>query len=52
MIPKEKIKVIAHGVPDLQYDQDASKKEFKLENKKVSKEKLYIPLKSRKPLKN
>jgi glycosyltransferase involved in cell wall biosynthesis len=34
-VPKEKIKVIAHGVPDLQYDQDASKKEFKLENKKV-----------------
>lgn len=34
-VPKEKIKIIAHGVPDLQYDQDTSKKEFKLENKKV-----------------
>ncbi|MEP7279787.1 MAG: glycosyltransferase family 4 protein [Bacteroidota bacterium] len=34
-IPREKIKVIAHGVPDLQFDQDASKKEFKLGNKSV-----------------
>jgi glycosyltransferase involved in cell wall biosynthesis len=34
-VPKEKIKIIAHGVPDLQYDQEASKKEFKLGNKKV-----------------
>ena len=34
-VPDEKIKVIAHGVPDLQFDQQASKKEFKLDNKKV-----------------
>lgn len=34
-VPKEKIKIIAHGVPDLQFDQDTSKKEFKLEHKKV-----------------
>lgn len=34
-VPKDKIKVISHGVPDLQFDQEISKKEFKLENKKV-----------------
>lgn len=34
-VPKEKIKIISHGVPDLQFDQNISKKEFKLENKKV-----------------
>ncbi len=34
-IEKEKIVFIEHGVPDIQYNQAQSKKEFKLEDKKV-----------------
>ncbi len=34
-VPKEKIEFIDHGVPALQFDSKKSKKEFKLENKKV-----------------
>lgn len=34
-VPKEKIVFIEHGVPDIQFSQEKSKKEFKLENKKV-----------------
>ncbi len=34
-VPKEKIAFIEHGVPDIQYNQVQSKKEFKLENRKV-----------------
>ena len=34
-IPKEKIVFIEHGVPDFHFDQTQSKKEFKLENKKI-----------------
>lgn len=34
-IPVEKIAQIAHGVPDLQFDQLATKKEFKLSSKQV-----------------
>ena len=34
-VPKEKIVFIEHGVPDLNFDQVRSKKEYKLENKKV-----------------
>ena len=34
-LPQEKIAFIDHGVPDLQFDAEKSKKEFKLENKKV-----------------
>ena len=34
-VPKEKIEFIDHGVPDLQFNSEKSKKEFKLENKKV-----------------
>ncbi|RYZ80662.1 MAG: glycosyltransferase, partial [Proteobacteria bacterium] len=34
-IAPEKIEIIEHGVPDLQFNQVATKKEFKLENKKV-----------------
>ncbi len=34
-IPREKIAFIEHGVPDIQFDQEKSKKEFKLESKKV-----------------
>jgi glycosyltransferase involved in cell wall biosynthesis len=34
-VPAEKIEIIEHGVPDLQFNQVATKKEFKLENKKV-----------------
>lgn len=34
-VVKEQIVIIAHGVPDLQFDQQSCKKEFKLENKKV-----------------
>jgi glycosyltransferase involved in cell wall biosynthesis len=34
-VPKEKIVFIEHGVPDIHFDQAQSKKEFKLENKKV-----------------
>jgi len=34
-IQKEKIIFIEHGVPDIQFNQEQSKKEFKLENKKV-----------------
>jgi len=34
-IPEEKIAFIEHGVPDIYFGQEISKKEFKLENKKV-----------------
>jgi glycosyltransferase involved in cell wall biosynthesis len=34
-VDKEKIAFIEHGVPDIQFDQEQSKKEFKLENKKL-----------------
>ncbi len=34
-IKREKIVLIDHGVPDLHFDTNASKKEFKLEHKKV-----------------
>ncbi|MBN1184382.1 MAG: glycosyltransferase family 4 protein [Bacteroidales bacterium] len=34
-VPEEKIVFIEHGVPNIQYDQEKSKKEFKLESKKV-----------------
>jgi glycosyltransferase involved in cell wall biosynthesis len=34
-IDKRKIEYIEHGVPDIQFDQSQSKKEFHLENKKV-----------------
>lgn len=34
-VPKEKIVFIQHGVPDLHFGQEKSKKEFKLESKKV-----------------
>ena len=34
-VPEEKIAYIQHGVPDIQFNQEESKKEFKLEGKKV-----------------
>jgi glycosyltransferase involved in cell wall biosynthesis len=34
-IPKDKIVYIEHGVPDIYYSQEQTKKEFKLENKKI-----------------
>ena len=34
-VPKEKIALIEHGVPDIRFNPEKSKKEFKLENKKV-----------------
>ena len=34
-VPKEKIVLIEHGVPDIHFDAEKSKKEFKLESKKV-----------------
>jgi len=34
-VPKEKIVLIEHGVPDIHFDQLASKKEFKLDHKKI-----------------
>lgn len=34
-IPVEKIKLLEHGVPDLQFSSELIKKEFNLENKKV-----------------
>jgi glycosyltransferase involved in cell wall biosynthesis len=34
-IPKDKIEFIEHGVPDIQFNQEKSKKEFKLESRKV-----------------
>lgn len=34
-VPKERIVFIDHGVPDLQFSAEKSKKEFKLEHKKV-----------------
>lgn len=34
-VQKEKIVFIEHGVPDLKFDHEQSKKEFKLENRKV-----------------
>jgi len=34
-VPKEKIALIEHGVPDIHFSPEKAKKEFKLENKKV-----------------
>ncbi|MCK3684942.1 glycosyltransferase family 4 protein [Maribellus sp. YY47] len=34
-VPKEKIALIEHGVPDIHFSPEKSRKEFKLENKKV-----------------
>ncbi|MBN2890270.1 MAG: glycosyltransferase family 4 protein [Bacteroidales bacterium] len=34
-VPKEKIAYIEHGVPDFKFSQDQTKKEFKLEKKKL-----------------
>jgi glycosyltransferase involved in cell wall biosynthesis len=34
-VPKDKIVFIEHGVPDILFNKDVSKKEFKLESKKV-----------------
>ncbi|MBN1924207.1 MAG: glycosyltransferase family 4 protein [Prolixibacteraceae bacterium] len=34
-VPNEKIVLIEHGVPDIHFSSEASKKEFKLENRKV-----------------
>jgi glycosyltransferase involved in cell wall biosynthesis len=34
-VPREKIVFIEHGVPDIHFSREKSKKEFKLENKKV-----------------
>ncbi|WP_159517601.1 glycosyltransferase family 4 protein [Sunxiuqinia indica] len=34
-VPKEKIALIEHGVPDIHFSAEKSKKEFKLESKKV-----------------
>ena len=34
-VPKEKIALIEHGVPDIHFNSEKSKKEFKLENRKV-----------------
>jgi len=34
-VPKEKIAYIEHGVPDFQFSQNETKKEFKLDNKKL-----------------
>ncbi len=34
-VPQDNIEIIEHGVPDLQYNAEKSKREFKLENKKV-----------------
>ena len=34
-VPKEKIALIEHGVPDIHFNSEKSKKEFKLESKKV-----------------
>jgi glycosyltransferase involved in cell wall biosynthesis len=34
-VPKDKIALIEHGVPDIHFDPEKSKKEFKLEKKKV-----------------
>jgi glycosyltransferase involved in cell wall biosynthesis len=34
-VPKEKIALIEHGVPDIHFNSEKSKKEFKLKNKKV-----------------
>jgi glycosyltransferase involved in cell wall biosynthesis len=34
-VPEEKIAFIEHGVPDIHYSQEKSKKEFKFESKKV-----------------
>jgi len=34
-VPEEKIVFIEHGVPDIHFNPEKSKKEFKLENKKV-----------------
>ncbi len=34
-VPEEKIALIEHGVPDIHYSQEKSKKEFKFERKKI-----------------
>jgi glycosyltransferase involved in cell wall biosynthesis len=34
-VPKDKIALIEHGVPDIHFNPEKSKKEFKLENRKV-----------------
>lgn len=34
-VPREKIELIEHGVPDIRFSQEESKKEFKLEHRKV-----------------
>jgi len=34
-VPKDKIELIEHGVPDIYFNQEESKKEFKLEHRKV-----------------
>lgn len=34
-VPREKIELIEHGVPDIYFGQEESKKEFKLEHRKV-----------------
>ncbi len=34
-VPEEKIALIEHGVPDLKFNQELTKKEFKLGNKKI-----------------
>ncbi len=34
-VPDEKIVLIEHGVPDIQFSREQSKKEYRLENKKV-----------------
>jgi glycosyltransferase involved in cell wall biosynthesis len=34
-VPKNKVKLVQHGVPDILFDQMQSKKEYKLEKKKV-----------------
>jgi len=34
-VPEEKIALVEHGVPDIHFNPEKSKKEFKLENKKV-----------------
>jgi len=34
-VPKSKISLLEHGVPDLQFSQELSKKQFNLENRKV-----------------
>lgn len=35
-VPKEKIELIEHGVPNIYFNRESSKREFKLENRKVA----------------